>query len=81
MLKKKTIFNGTMAERMDYISQIMKSLSFERVWFSDSVRHYYYKDGIVVLVSAYFSLGILVIGNDDNKALQVKEHITNLLCV
>lgn len=81
MLKKKTTFNGTMAERMDYISQIMNSLSFERVWFSDSVRHYYYKDGIVVLVCAYFSLGILVVGNDDNKTVKLKEHITNLLNV
>ena len=81
MLKKATTFNGTMSERMEYISQIMHGLSFEKVWFSDSVRNYYYKDGIVVMVSAYFTLGILVVGNDDDKVLQVKNHITNLFHV
>lgn len=79
MLKKKTTFNGTMAERMDYISQIMDSLSFEKAWFSDSVRNYYYKDGIVVLVSSYFKLSILVVGNDEDKILQVKNKISSLL--
>ena len=81
MLKKQTTFDGTMSEGIDYISQIMNSLSFEKVWFSDSVRNYYYKDGIVVLVSAYFTIGILVVGNDDDKVLQVKKYITNLLYV
>ncbi|MBR4083989.1 MAG: SMI1/KNR4 family protein [Lachnospiraceae bacterium] len=79
MIRKKTTFNGTMTERMEYISQIMNSLSFEKAWFSDSVRNYYYKDDIVVLVCTYFSLGILVVGKDEDKVLQVKKHITNLL--
>lgn len=79
LLNKKTSYNETKEEKKDYISKIMNSLSFEKMWFSDSVRDYYHKDGVVVFVNVYYNLGILVVGNDADKVLQVKNDIINLV--